>query len=300
MNLRELTWPVRIYWDLPSGPDDVNRCLSICEEFLEIKVLFLSLQNAGPVLSQPCCSVLDRLTGRNSGISLTVSSAVSPLPLVKRLSGTNVRRLLREASSFDDVRALIETLDRQQEQGPSLGISFDVRHDNCHEIPEVVSACLNSGIRDLVFPIQRLEEGKACFYVARKHREELLGRLRNIDRGALNITIHDPFLWELFFPDKDYHEGGCQAANSMLYISPGYKVYPCPAMPLQLGDLQKTTLREIILSARKKELRSMLLRQPVECEICDLGSKCLGGCRGRAYIEDRTLLRLRDPACRAE
>jgi GeoRSP system SPASM domain protein len=82
----------------------------------------------------------------------------------------------------------------------------------------------------------------------------------------------------------------------MLYISPEYKVYPCPAMSIELGDLHETTLREIILSARKKDLRRSLINPPAECAPCDQVNKCLGGCRGRAFASAGSLDR-RDPAC---
>jgi GeoRSP system SPASM domain protein len=82
----------------------------------------------------------------------------------------------------------------------------------------------------------------------------------------------------------------------MLYISPSYKVYPCPAMPIELGDLHETSLREIILSGKKKQLRNSLLSPPGECAVCDRAGNCLGGCRGRAYVMTGSLDRS-DPAC---
>jgi GeoRSP system SPASM domain protein len=178
-----------------------------------------------------------------------------------------------------------------------FGISFEVTQENFHEIPDVVSCCVQNGIRNLVFPIQRLETGKDVFCGCRKDREEISRGLEGLDRRGLQLTIHDPFLWEVFYPDTDYHEGGCQAANSMLYISPSYKVWPCPAMPVELGDLHETSLREIVLSGGKKHLRSLLLSPPGECGECERVEKCLGGCRGRAYAMTGSLDRP-DPACR--
>jgi GeoRSP system SPASM domain protein len=176
------------------------------------------------------------------------------------------------------------------------GISFDVSRDNYREIPDIAAFCLEHGINDLVFPIQRLGGTDRPFCFTKKERDELAPKLAGLAYRSLRITIHDPFLWPVFYPEKEYHEGGCQAANSMLYIAPDLTVTPCPAMPLPLGDLRKTTLREIILSDGKRGLRKRLLAPPGECASCGLAAACLGGCRGRALAGPGSLDR-RDPAC---
>jgi GeoRSP system SPASM domain protein len=297
MNLRDLARPIRIYWDLPVGSSDSDLCVKVCDDIVEIKILFLSLRDTASATSQCCIKVIDALRGRNIGLSLAASGSALTPALAGRLAGLSVKKLLAEASSLNDVRSLIENTGGDGKEDLPLGISFEVGQGNYRELPEVVSFCMNNGIRDLVFPIQRLETGKDFFYVGKREREEISRRLGGMDHSMIQMTIHDPFLWDVFFPNTDYHEGGCQAANSMLYISPSYKVYPCPAMPLELGDLHETSLREIVLSGKKKQLRNSLLSPPGECSACDRAGKCLGGCRGRAYAMTGSLNRC-DPACR--
>ena len=297
MNLKELAWPVRIYWDLPQSPSDPGLCLDICEQILAIKILFLSLREPSSPISPACMEMFDRLRGHTIGVSLTLSgSALSP-SVVTRLSDSMIKSLLINTTSLSEVRSAVETITHSGKSGLPVGISFEIKRDNYGDIPRIVSLCLDHGIRDLVFPIQRLMRGWDIFYLTSEEMREISHRLRTIDYRKSRITIHDPFLWKVFYPDTDYHEGGCQAANSMLYISPEYRVFPCPAMPLDLGDLHGTTLREIILSERRKELRSSLLDLPTECAGCDQANKCLGGCRGRAFVLDGSLTRI-DPACR--
>jgi GeoRSP system SPASM domain protein len=296
MNLKELTWPVRIYWDLPENPSDPIRCRKICDELIEMKVLFLSLRDTAPAVSQGCRDVLEKLKGNNIGLSLTVSGSALTQTLPGLLLGVKLKTLLAEAFSFSQVSSLPEKARGIGTTGLPFGISFEVGRDNYHEIPQVVSFCLKNGMRDLVFPIQRLAAKRELFYIKTKEREELALKLGIIDFRMLRVTIHDPFLWKVFYPDTDYHEGGCQAANSMLYIDSEYRVYPCPAMSIELGDLQETTLDTIVLSAKKKDLRRSLLNPPAECAACDQVSKCLGGCRGRAFASADSLSR-RDPAC---
>jgi GeoRSP system SPASM domain protein len=296
MNLRELPSPLRIYWDLPEASPDSALCRRICEEIIEAKMLFLSLRDPGSAVGCSCREILEALKGGSIGISLTLPGAAATPSFLAGLSGSAATTLLIDASSMDEVRSSFGKKEGYAKGMVVPGVSFVCSRQNYREIPGVVSFCLREGIRDLVFPIQRFGAGAGGAYLDREEGDELAAKLRAMDYRSMRITIHDPFLWQIFYPEADYHEGGCQAANSMLYLSPDYKVYPCPAMPLDLGDLRETTLVEIINSAKKKELRRSLLRPPGDCAPCPQADKCLGGCRGRA-LASAGFLERRDPAC---
>jgi GeoRSP system SPASM domain protein len=284
MNLKELTWPVRLYWDLPPVASCSLDDLKICEDIIEAKILYLSLSDSSSSLGTAGLAIVDKLKDKNIAVSLTIESSALDRSILARLSDKRIKTVFVRASSLAEVRSATMKIKEYGTRALSLGISFDVGKENFRVIPEVVSFCLNNGISDLVFPIQRLEVGLDYFYINQKERDELRLSLDSIDFGKIKFTIHDPFLWKVFYPDIDYHEGGCQAANSMLFISPEYKVYPCPAFPFELGDLHETLLREIILSGGKKEFRNSLLISPGGCLSCVQGAKCLGGCRGRAFV----------------
>ena len=296
MNLRELSRPVRVYWDLPKGPPDAL-APEIGEEIAAMKILFLSLHDSASPVSPVCRDLLDRLSNKNIAISLTApASALSP-SLTARLQDSTLKTLLLQSSSLHEIGVLAEEIGRYGDSTRRPGISFDLGKGNYRDIPDVVALCLNHGVHDLVIPIQRLVAGRTLFCMKSRDRGKIALRLRRMDYRKLRITIHDPFLWQVFYPDADYHEGGCQAGNSMLYISPEYRVYPCPAMPVELGDLHETTLREIIRSVKKKELRDALLTPPAECAVCDQVVQCLGACRGRTFALTGTFSR-RDPVCK--
>ncbi|MDA8169045.1 MAG: GeoRSP system SPASM domain protein [Nitrospiraceae bacterium] len=295
MNLSELTSPIRVYWDLAGWAPGPALRQKICEEIAEAKILFLGLStfDAGPVPS--CADIIGRLKDRNIALSLTVPPGSFPSASAMRAAPA-VKAVLIQSSSLDDVRASVEAIKKDGGFVSLSGISFEVKRGNYRDIPGLVSFCLDSGVRSLVFPIQRLCGGEEVFYLDEKEREGLGHKLRGIGRRGLQVTIHDPFLWLVFYPGTDYHEGSCQAANSMLYISPDCRVYPCPAMPLELGDLKKTTLMEIIHSEEKKELRKALHNPPGQCAPCVQAGKCHGGCRGRAFALARSFNCI-DPSC---
>lgn len=294
MNLKELTWPVRIYWDLPLSEHlSLSPALRLSEELIALKVLFLSLRAADAPF---CFHILEALRGKGLAVSLTLPGEALTGELIDSLRKTGVKSLFAEFASLREATGWFEKILTSGHEGSVPGLAFDLNEGNYRDIPGVVSCCLDRGVRDLVFPIQRLTGSAEAFCLTGKKRAELVSGLNGLDHRSLRITIHDPFLWQVFFPEAPYHEGGCQAANSMLYISPLFKVFPCPAMPLELGDLRATSLREIVLSAGKKELRQSLLIPPGECAACDQAATCLGGCRGRALAANGSL-DVRDPSC---
>jgi GeoRSP system SPASM domain protein len=281
---------------LEENPSDVTVLQKITEEIIESKILFLSLRDPSIPLSRSCLDIVSALKDEHIAVSLTVRApAISP-EILSRLADSGVKTLLLEASSLREAGSLINKIGQCSDAGIASGISFTINKDNSKDLAEVVSLSLENEIPYLVFPIQRLELEGDCFYLGDEESKELAVELKDINYSAIQITIHDPFVWKVFYTDADYHEGGCQAANSMLYISPAYKVYPCPAMPLELGDLHETILAEIIRSHEKMELRQSLIRPADECLDCDEAEKCLGGCRGRALASVGSL-DLRDPGC---
>lgn len=292
MNLKELARPVRIYWDLPEESSDPVFCEKICGDIIAEKALFLGLRGVSPAAGASVRGVIERLRNGKMAVSLTVSSSV--FQSFAENPHSYVRGLFIETTSLEEVRAAVKEIG--QIENASFGISFGITEENFMEIPDVVSSCLEAGVPQLMFPIQRLRPGGG-FYMDAKGRNDLSLKLGKTDHSRLRITIHDPFLWQIFYPGADYHEAGCQAANSMLYISAEYKVYPCPAMPIELGDLRVMPLGEIISSEKKKGLRKALLDPPQGCAACEKVGRCFGGCRGRAFALTG-MLDIPDPACK--
>ena len=74
------------------------------------------------------------------------------------------------------------------------------------------------------------------------------------------------------------------------------RVMQAVAEARELGDLREATLRTVLSSALKKEVRKALLGFPRECLGCVELDLCMGGCRGRTFASTGSLDR-RDPAC---
>lgn len=83
----------------------------------------------------------------------------------------------------------------------------------------------------------------------------------------------------------------------MMAISPDGGVYPCPTLPLRLGEIGTIPLKTIITATAKKELRNSILRYPAACSACMEINVCRGGCRGRSYVTHASFDEI-DKACR--
>jgi GeoRSP system SPASM domain protein len=143
-----------------------------------------------------------------------------------------------------------------------------------------------------------LYDSAAPFFLTRTEQNQLASDLKTIGGIAdLKMTIHDPFLWRAFNPETPFPQGGCQAANTMIAISPDGGVYPCPTLPVRLGELSATSLHEILHSAAKKDFRRRILAYPQACEACAELAVCKGGCRGRSFVLHASMDAV-DDACR--
>ena len=292
MSLPELATPIRLYWDitpLPDFPLDQER---ICGEIISLKILSLDLTATGPALPAVCFPILEQCRSSRLAITLTVSPEALTEETRLRLSAAPPKELLLEITDLE-----------QLPPGAALpsevvGISFPVTENSWQQIPALFRFAGEQGCKRLVLPMQRLYAGEKAFHLTRKQLETLTSELAQIPRNPeMRVTVHDPFLWRGIFPGTPFPEGRCQAANTMLSIDRNGIVYPCPTMPVAIGDLKRESLRDIARGEAKKELRAQLLRPPADCSLCGDAEACKGGCRGRGERISGSWDGI-DPACR--
>ncbi len=297
MNLQELASPIRMYWDIGPSPSlSLAEYRRIAEEIAFNKLLSLQVTETSPRISEACLTVLEALRERPVALSLVVPLSALDGPVRETMRPFPVKVLFVQAASLDGLGRIAE-LAGASDGRAALGISFPVTRENFRRLPELLKGCIDRKITHVLLPMQRPATGVECFTFSRKEREELTAELGSITKPAwLKITIHDPFLWRAFYPDVEFPNGGCQAANTMLYISPEADVYPCPMLPVKIGSLLTSSLGEVIRSDRKKDLRKNLLQGPDVCRECGELGQCGGGCRGRAYVM-RGRVNEADPSC---
>jgi GeoRSP system SPASM domain protein len=292
MSLPELATPIRLYWDLtplPGSPVDQEK---ICAEIIALKILSLDLTATGAVLPDVCFRILDLCRSSRLAVTLTISPEAVTEDVLSRLAASPPKELLLEIT---DIHQLSDLSPLPAEVA---GISFAVNDSSWQQLPDLFRFISANGCKRLVLPMQRLYSGENPFYLSKSEQKTLASELAPIPRSPnLRITVHDPFLWRAVFPDTPFPEGRCQAANTMLAIDQSGIVYPCPTMPIPLGNLNTTSLTDIARGEAKRELRLKLLRLPEGCTACSDAGGCKGGCRGRGERLGGSWDGI-DPACR--
>lgn len=293
----ELASPITIYWDLPSEPADQETLRRICADISACSPLMLQMLSTADAPAETLFFVLRQFSASRIAVSLTLLfKALESLP-ENGINQAGIRELLLYTESPSDLSmANLAAITSGSHTIP--GISFSATRANWRQLPQVVSWCRNNGITRLVLPMQRLYNNETPFFITKQEQQELTNALDEAGGvEGLNLTIHDPFLWRAFNPAIPFPQAGCQAANTMIAISPNGVVYPCPTLPVRLGSLAENSLKEIISSPVKKEFRRSLREQPGDCRDCEEVSVCRGGCRGRGLALQGTLDGI-DPACR--
>ncbi|RNC65432.1 MAG: GeoRSP system SPASM domain protein, partial [Desulfuromonadales bacterium] len=271
----ELASPITIYWDLPEG-GEISTVVPIADEILACRPLMLQVTFPAPGLEGGAVAALERLQGSGIAVSVTIPLPASDELILSRLHGLGVKEVLLAVSGFAE---LIHHAGVIENDGlrPALGVSFTLARDHWRELPALIILCREMGITRFVIPMERLYDGRSPFLLTRDQQLELATAL--VAAGGtsdMSVTIHDPFIWRAFNPTVPFPQGGCQAANTMIAIASDGGVYPCPSLPVRLGDLAATPLKDIISSPAKKEFRRRLLAMPADCEGCGE----LGVCRG--------------------
>ncbi len=293
----ELRSPVRIYWDISPGcVQDEQRHADVCEELKENKILSLNLTDSSPGSPGTSLRILERLSCENISVSLTLPQSAANTLDVKNLIEWKAKSVLISTSSCDDLLSIVKMRDTVGSALP-LGISFEVNRANYIHLPRLLAFCSQNRIASVALPMQRLTVDQACFYLSREERTALSAELSTFEKPEwMKLIVHDPFLWRVIFPSSSFPDGRCQAANTMLYISPEFDIYPCPSLPIKIGSLMSSPFRDIISSLDKQSVRSQILAIPDGCRQCPDLSTCNGGCRGRAYFLKRSLTEP-DPGC---
>ncbi len=293
----ELRSPVRIYWDINSGCfPNVRKHVSICEELKENKILSLDLTDFSPGSADTSLRILEQFSSENISVSLTIPQSTAGTQDIKNVIARKARSVLIRTSSCDDLWSIV---DRRDAIGNSLslGVSFEVDRTNYIHLPRLLYFCSQNRIAPVALPMQRLTGEQMCFSLSREERNALSAELSAWEKPEwMKLIVHDPFLWRVIFPSTSFPDGRCQAANTMLYISPEFDVYPCPSLPIKIGSLMSSSLRDIISSLDKQSVRSQILAIPDGCRQCPGLSTCNGGCRGRAFFLKCSLTEP-DPGC---
>jgi GeoRSP system SPASM domain protein len=287
----ELASPIRLYWDLAPGQpagEDVER---LCADIIAARFLSIHLRDHGEQLSPAVLQALSFLTDPARAVLLSAQlSAIE----AREVLPSGIRQLIVMVASRSDISRVAQLKHRFARQ--ELGISLQVPGIDLADVPALIAAAVAEGIKQIHFPMQRLTSGESCWVPSTDSLATLTAAMQQHPLADTpHLTIHDPFLWRAFHPALPFPDGGCQAANTMLYIAAGGEVYPCPLVPVSLGNVQETDLTAIARGEAKQRMRALIRQIPHLCGTCAELSTCHAGCRGRAFVLEGWTSH--DPAC---
>jgi len=293
MKTEKLVNPFIVYWDIgpsASGSEIIPR---ICSELIDSKIFVLNLKAAPGPISRETLHILHEFRDRQTKVNLFADRTLFDHP-VDFIKETGITKLYIEFSSAAQFKDSVNAFEQCINDNIPVGVSFDLNINSISDITDLLKLCAENRIKDITFPIQRYTG--EIFYPDTEASKRLYRELKEIDVEMLNLSIHDPFLWELFHAEENPNKEGCNAAKTMIYISEDFDVTPCPIFPFQLGNLRDMPLKEILSSEKRQEIRKAILTPARECRDCKALNTCTGGCRGRAYMKYNDLNGA-DPAC---
>ncbi len=97
--------------------------------------------------------------------------------------------------------------------------------------------------------------------------------------GGTEIAMHRALQF-LVAGGRAYH---CTAGDTLLTVMPNGDLYPCRRMPIRVGDLMETPLRELYYGSRVLLKLRDENRVSSGCEQCNFRHRCRGGLRCLSY-----------------
>lgn len=191
--------------------------------------------------------------------------------------------ITRHRGSLD---ATLRGLSYLKKYGVPVEVKTMVMKQNYQDLAEVFSYCKNNGFGCVASPF--------IFCMSDKNREPLNLRVRGGELEEIIPLINRivEFTPQIRNPD-DYI---CPSMRHSFGIDAVGNVFPCNAMFHKIGNIYKSTLRDIWFSDEAKKIRNLRYRDLEVCGACKNSSYCIR-CAGIALGENGDMLSKFDYAC---
>ncbi len=289
--------PLRVSWDLFSATDACltsTQLLKIATDLTESGVFFVTLDNR-PLNHPAILQVVQVLLDGGCQVSLVTDGDTQQFSRLDELP-REVNLFLDGAGSVAGNRLDRLKLSTQIQQLRSLRFAPSLlwlpRSGQLPLILDFIEFCEQNGVTRFKLPNQKIDVSSEAF-AGRflpdcgdlKQFSALLTQSGCPQKNALQLEVHDLFLWELLQPlcgGERIEYGGCQAANSLGHINAQGQLLPCSSWPQPLGSMLSDNLLDLWQTRARLDVRQQIDSVPVGCDDCRDYSICFGGCRGLA------------------
>ncbi|PLX93995.1 MAG: hypothetical protein C0621_06280, partial [Desulfuromonas sp.] len=291
MSLDLLDAPLRVTWNLFAGttPAPSKTVRQVVRRLADAGVFFVSLESGA--LNHPDASSVVATLSRG-GCQVILGCHGDPQEISSLPTGWPVTLQLDVQSVFAEdrinparLRSLITAV-RNKKYEPI--VSVVPTPQTLPLIPELLALCRQERIKKVKLPNTPLSLSDDPS-TERLTAEDIVRFSSQCDhegerfREEIDLEVHDLFIWEVFFPDRDggrSEYGGCQAANSLGHVDGEGNLYPCSSWPERLGSLLRDSIQDLWQSPLRYRIRDEIDKMPEGCAGCKALSLCLGGCRG--------------------
>jgi len=155
-----------------------------------------------------------------------------------------------------------------------LGIESIICHKNLLQIPKIFRFTRENNIYPYIELVTVSGRGKGFSdRLTKKETKEIFQKLLEIDQKEFGYT---------WIPRPPQVATTCKYYLTAAYITASGKMQPCPSVSMELGDLRKERLSEIMKKPLFKKIRNMNQNLKGPCKECKYHTECYG-CRGTAF-----------------
>ena len=299
MGISQLDNPVRVTWDLSGDHYRMAESVvdTVLQRLLDARPFFVALEQS-PLLHPACGNILGSLSERGVQLTLFCTGREDELDNISVVNGYDPTILLRLEpflSGKPDLERLEHVVGRLRDAGHNPGFCLTPLKSNIRFLPILLDFAKGLEIPCFKLPNVRIDANFQQAGEAEILRPEDLSEIKRLlpdmsaSIEAINLEIHDLFLWELLAPgskESRSEYGGCQAANSLAHINHDASVFPCVSWPRSLGSLLGQSFADIWASDACRQVRQSIAAAPAGCSGCRDYQVCFGGCRGLSDTYD--------------
>lgn len=296
-----------------------NEALALVDEFKNIGIFRLFIAGGEPLMREDIFDILERVSEHGIPAVMNTNGYFIDEEMAEKLSQSNLSVVAvsldgSRPETHDTFRGMhgsfkkaVRALRFLRESGVNASAGCVLSTNNYSEIPDIVNLCIECGATLLnimrTAPVGRAASFEEFYLTFVMYKELIQGLERTYDDWKKDIAVisNDPLVntWLLLQQGvvKNEKKGRyCQAAGFSGYVQSNGDVLPCAYFPVTLGNMGKSSLRDIWETSAAERIRALASQLPLECLECEYLSYCNGGCRGVCYtLYQRT--DVRDPLC---
>lgn len=285
--------------------------MGLFDDFATLGVFNVAVSGGEPLVRRDLLDVIEHGTSLGLRVGLGSNGSTVTAGIVGRLYDLGLDRLQISIDGLEETHdqarrwtGLYQKSHRAIQMGIDGGLSvhvcFTAHRMNYRELGAVVDRCVEWGVRRFnlsrFVPTGRGEASLDLSPYEWKDVATVFEAKRREYAGSVDFSTHLAQL-VLLEPELGCVPGfvGCQAGAGQGCIGPEGEVMPCVMLPIIVGNIRDTPLREIWETAPVlNELRN---RNQLKgyCRTCGVRDKC-GGCRAVAYAYTGDFL-AEDPRC---